>query len=124
MRKVYLALLLAGFTAVSASSVAMQADPANPPAMAETSVDLSDTNLLKFSVAMDAVQQIGVKYEAEFQNADDPAQAQQLQQQAQSEMVQAVEAAGLSTEEYNAIAQQAQIDETLRNKILEMSDNN
>ncbi len=124
MRKVYLALLLAGFTAVSASSVAMQADPANPPAMAETSVDLSDANLLKFSVAMDAVQQIGVKYEAEFQNADDPAQAQQLQQQAQSEMVQAVEAAGLSTEEYNAIAQQAQIDETLRNKILEMSDNN
>ncbi|MDX3775283.1 DUF4168 domain-containing protein [Chromatiaceae bacterium AAb-1] len=123
MRKVYLAVLLAGLATASTHSIAMQAD-APQPAITEATIDLSDANLLKFSIAMDSIQQIGAKYETEFQNAADPEQAQKLQQQAQSEMVAAVEAAGLTTEQYNAIAQQAQIDEALRKKILDMSDNN
>lgn len=125
MRKAYLAMLLAGFVGASTHAMAMQAETSGP-ATTETSVQLSDANLLKFSIAMDSIQQIGAKYETEFQNASDPEQAQKLQQQAQSEMVDAVESAGLSTEEYNAIAQQAQVDEALRNKILSMSgsDNN
>ena len=70
---------------------------------------------------MDAIQQVGVKYESKFKAAETPEQAQQVQQEAQGEMVKAVQSAGLTAEQYNSIAQQAQQDEALRNKILAMS---
>lgn len=126
MRKTYLAAILASLT-LSGAALAQQADTAAPTeaatAMQQSTVELTDANLLKFSMAMDAIQQVGTEYESKFQAAETPEQAQQVQQEAQTEMVKAVEAAGLSTEQYNAIAQQAQQDEALRNKILAMSKN-
>jgi len=124
MRKTYLAAILASLT-LSGAALAQQTAAAAPTeaatAMQQSPVELSDANLLKFSMAMDAIQQVGAEYESKFQAAETPEQAQQVQQEAQTEMVKAVEAAGLSTDEYNAIAQQAQQDEALRNKILAMS---
>lgn len=124
MRKTYLAAILAGLT-LSGAALAQQTATAAPTeaatAMQQSPVELTDANLLKFSMAMDAIQLVGAEYESKFQAAETPEQAQQVQQEAQAEMVKAVEAAGLSTDEYNAIAQQAQQDEALRNKILAMS---
>lgn len=123
MRKTYLAVILAGLT-LSGAALAQQTAteaPVQAAATQQTTVDLSDANLLKFSVAMDSIQKVGAEYEGKFQAAETPEQAQQVQQEAQAEMVKAVEAAGLTADEYNAIAQQAQQDEALRNKILAMA---
>ena len=122
MRISYIAIVIAGL-GLAGGAVAQQNQAPQQQAVTpqQSTVALTDANLLKFSVAMDDIQQVGTKYEAKFQNAETPEQAQQIQQQAQSEMVNAVEAAGLTAEEYNAIAQQAQQDETLRKKILAMS---
>nr|WP_281256375.1 DUF4168 domain-containing protein [Arsukibacterium tuosuense] len=90
--------------------------------MQQQTTNFNDATLLKFSMAMEGVQQVGSKYEAEFQNAEDAAEAQKIQQEAQQEMVEAVQASGLTTEEYNQIAQQAQQDEELRSRILAMAD--
>ncbi|WP_215398782.1 DUF4168 domain-containing protein [Rheinheimera oceanensis] len=125
MRKTYLAAILAGLT-LSGAALAQQTateTPAQAAAAQQRTVDLSDANLLKFSVAMDSIQKVGAEYESKFQAAETPEQAQQVQQEAQAEMVKAVEAAGLTADEYNAIAQQAQQDEALRNKILAMAKN-
>ncbi|WP_213995578.1 DUF4168 domain-containing protein [Arsukibacterium sp.] len=126
MRKSYLAVVLAGLTMAGTAQLAQaQANPATPPAQAQPQMEMKnfdDATLLKFSMAMEGVQQVGSKYEAEFQNAEDAAEAQKIQQAAQQEMVEAVQSSGLSTEEYNQIAQQAQQDEELRNRILEMAD--
>lgn len=122
MRISYIAIVIAGL-GLAGGAVAQQNQAPQQQAVTpqQSTVALTDANLLKFSVAMDDIQQVGTKYEAKFQNAETPEQAQQIQQQAQSEMVNAVEAAGLTAEEYNAIAQQAQQDEALRKKILAMS---
>ena len=125
MRKTYLAAIVASLT-LSAAALAQQSAPqpqTQTPAVAQqqTTVELTDANLLKFSVAMDAIQQVGAKYESKFKAAETPEQAQQVQQEAQGEMVKAVQSAGLTAEQYNAIAQQAQQDEALRNKILAMA---
>lgn len=122
MRKSYLAVVLAGLTMAGTAQLAQaQANPAQPQ-MQQQTTNFNDATLLKFSMAMEGVQQVGSKYEAEFQNAEDAAEAQKIQQEAQQEMVEAVQASGLTTEEYNQIAQQAQQDEELRNRILAMAD--
>ncbi|KKO45888.1 hypothetical protein WG68_07665 [Arsukibacterium ikkense] len=123
MRKSYLAVVLAGLTMTGTAQLAQaQANPAAPQAQAQQqAINLNDAILLKFSVAMAGVQSVGAKYEAEFQNAEDAEAAQKIQQAAQQEMVAAVEASGLTTEEYNQIAQQAQQDEALRSRILAMT---
>lgn len=124
MRKTYLAAILASLTmsaAVMAQQAPTQAQAQAPVPAAQTTVELTDANLLKFSIAMDSIQQLGTQYESKFQAAGSPEEAQQVQREAQGEMVKAVEAAGLTAEEYNAIAQQAQQDEALRKKILAMS---
>lgn len=124
MRKSYLAIVLAGLTMAGTAQLAQaQANPASPQAqMQQQASNFNDATLLKFSMAMEGVQQVGSKYEAEFQNAEDATEAQKIQQAAQQEMVEAVQASGLTTEEYNQIAQQAQQDEELRNRILAMAD--
>ncbi len=123
MRKSYLAVVLAGLTIAGTAQLAQaQANPATPPAQTQQqATNLDDATLLKFSVAMEGVQQVGGKYEAEFQSAEDAAEAQKIQQAAQQEMVAAVESSGLTTEEYNQIAQLAQQDEELRSRILAMT---
>lgn len=128
MRKANIAIIIAGLTLGAGTAVAQtQSDPQQQqqqmqqPVSQQQNVQLNDANLLKFSVAMDSIQQIGDKYEGKFQNADNQEQAQKIQQQAQVEMVDAVKAAGLTPEQYNEIARQAQQDEELRSKILAMS---
>ncbi|MDP4530012.1 DUF4168 domain-containing protein [Alkalimonas delamerensis] len=119
MKKTAIALCLAAFSATVSLGVA-QADPAAMQPQ-QQQVEITEAKLLQFTMAMDAIGEIGAKYEAQFQNAESAEQAQQIQQQAQNEMVEAVEAAGLTAAQYNAIAQQAQQDEELRDRILSMS---
>lgn len=120
MKKNTIALCIAALSLSTAAGMA-HANPAKTQPIQQQSVNMTDAKLLKFSIAMDSIGQINSKYEAKFKNIEDAKQAQKIQQQAQGEMLEAVKKAGLSVEEYSIIAKQAQQDEQLRNRIINMS---
>lgn len=120
MKKSTIALCIAALSLSTAAGMA-NANSGAPQQMQQQTVEMSDAKLLKFSMAMDSISEINSKYEAKFQGVEDTEKAQEIQQQAQSEMLEAVKKSGLSVEEYSVIAQQAQQDEQLRDRILSMS---
>jgi len=120
MKKNTIALCIAALSlSVTAGVVNANTEVAVPPQ--QQASNIKDTKLLKFSIAMDSIDKISMSYEAKFKDAEDTEQAQVIQQKAQAEMVQAVEKSGLTVAEYSAIAQQAQQDPQLRERILSMS---
>lgn len=96
-------VLPAAALAFLAGSVQAQQPPAAPPPAA-SSEDISDEQLEKFSGAFDDIQEIRTKFQQRLESVQDPEQAQQLQQQANQEMLQAVEGNGMDPQEYNEIA--------------------
>jgi hypothetical protein len=89
-----------------------QGEPASPEAQAEA-LEVSDEKLEQFLAAAINVQDVQREYVAEIQAAEDPAEAENLREAAQEEMVTAVEDSGLSVLEFNLIAQRLQTDATL-----------
>lgn len=84
-----------------------------PPAQQQ----VSDQDLQVFASALQEVQKIVVAYSPRIEKAKDPAQAQKLHTEAQQRMADAVEAEGLSVEQYNQVAKLAETDEGVRNRI-------
>ncbi len=82
-------------------------------------VDVSDAELDQVADAYKAVTEVREKFQQELGEVSDPEQAQQLQEQAGEEMVEAVEAQGLDVQTYNQVMEAAQVDEELRNQLLE-----
>ncbi|WP_111642105.1 DUF4168 domain-containing protein [Marinimicrobium alkaliphilum] len=91
--------------------------PAGPGAQQE--VNVSDEEVDAFVAAYIAVQTINQEYTEKLQAAESPEDATELQQQAQGEMQQAVTDSGISIEEYQQIANLANQDEGLRDRITE-----
>jgi hypothetical protein len=89
------------------------------PAQGEQA-QVSDQQLQQFVTAVTGVQSVQESYAQEIEAADDPADAQDLQRAAHSDMVQAVEESGLSISEYNLIAQRLQTDPTLAQRLMDM----
>lgn len=81
------------------------------PAMAEetqqsiSADDVTDQQLEQFADALSDVRELGSQYSTEISAAESQEEAQELQREAQTEMVAAVEEAGLSVREYNTIAE-------------------
>lgn len=120
MKKNTIALCIAALSlSATAGMVNANTGVAVPPQQQASSI--KDAKLLQFSIAMDSIDKISTRYESEFQSAEDTEQAQTIQQRAQAEMVKAVEKAGLTVAEYSEIAQQAQQDPQLRERIMTMS---
>lgn len=125
MKNTLTALAIAA--AFAGSSVAMAA-PApqqaaqNQQMAAQQNIEITEAMLEQFLNAMSAVQNISSKYAEAFQNAEDAEQAQSIQQQAQQEMIAAVNDSGLSPQEYNAIVQRVQQDEELRTRLEAMTE--
>ncbi|MFU2510497.1 DUF4168 domain-containing protein [Pseudoalteromonas sp. ASV78] len=120
MKKNTIALCIAALSlSATAGMVNANTGVAVPPQQQTSSI--KDAKLLQFSIAMDSIDKISARYESEFQSAEDTEQAQTIQQRAQAEMVKAVEKAGLTVAEYSEIAQQAQQDPQLRERIMTMS---
>lgn len=120
MKKNTIALCIAALSlSATAGMVNANTGVAVPPQQQVSSI--KDAKLLQFSIAMDSIDKISTRYESEFQSAEDTEQAQTIQQRAQAEMVKAVEKAGLTVAEYSEIAQQAQQDPQLRERIMTMS---
>jgi hypothetical protein len=92
---------------------------ASPEAHAEAhaeaaeALEVSDEKLQQFLAAAINVQDVQREYVAEIQAAEDPVQAETLREEAQEEMVTAVEESGLSVLEFNLIAQRLQSDAEL-----------
>ncbi len=117
------ASLLALFMAAGASQVSAQQAtqaPATQPAPAMQAADISDKKLEKFADSLGEIMEIRQDFTAKLEKTGDPAEAQQLQQQANEKMMNTVEDNDLSIEEYNAINQAVQNDPQLRNKVISM----
>tara|TARA_Y100001949_G_scaffold169228_1_gene168896 strand:- start:16581 stop:16973 length:393 start_codon:yes stop_codon:yes gene_type:complete len=121
--RVVSASLLALFMAAGSSQVlAQQASqpqvPQTAPAMQAS--DISDKKLEKFAESLDQIMEIRQDFTAKLEKTGDPAEAQQLQQQANEKMLETVQNNELSIEEYNAINQAVQNDPQLRDKVISM----
>jgi len=95
------------------------AEQPSPETQTET-IEVSDEKLQQFLSAAINVQDVQREYVAEIQATEDPAQAETLREEAQDEMVSAVEEAGLTVLEFNLIAQQLQNDAELLQRLDEM----
>lgn len=108
----------AAFAAPQQGNAAAQA----PMQQQAPEIDVSDEQLEQFVDAMTAVQEISGKYTEQFQSAETAEDAQAIQQQAQEEMIAAVNDSGLSADEYNTIVQAVQTDEELRARMQELTE--
>ncbi|MCP8899506.1 DUF4168 domain-containing protein [Gilvimarinus xylanilyticus] len=109
-----------GLTAGSVYAQAQQDQSAQAPAMpqqAAPQIDVSEQQVSDFADAYVAVQTLSQEYRVKLQNAADAEQTQEIQQQAQADMKGAITESGLELVEYRQIAQAANQDEELRNRI-------
>jgi hypothetical protein len=115
-------LALAASLAVAApASVAFaQAErpgAAQPPAAG----NVSPTEIRTFANATKKVEVIRKEFQAQMEEAaNNPQQLAQLEEQADNQMVQAVEAEGLSVDRYNEISRAANADPALRDHIINL----
>ncbi len=111
------AIVLVVFALAAPSPTAAQAAGEQPPTSAQ---DLSQSQLESFVAAATRVGEITERLQAEAQGVASQDELAALQQQANVEMVAAVEAEGLTVEEYNMIFQVAQVDPELNATLMEM----
>lgn len=124
MKKLLVMSVVSATIAISTATAApvMQQKAAQGAAMQQQQqVEITDALLEKFLVAMNDVQQVSQKYGKQFQNAEDQQKKREIQQKAQKEMLAAVNGAGLSPDEYNAVIQRVQQDPELQKRLQEMT---
>lgn len=80
-------------------------------------MDFSDTEIQSFVDVQPALQSIRNDYSARLEGVDDPQTAASLQQEASSEMIEAIERNGLDLETYNLISTALQSDMELRDRV-------
>lgn len=99
---------------------AQQAPQGQPnPALGDAS-DITEEEVKKFADAQAKVEEVKGQYQGQVQAAsEDPEKAMEVQREAQQEMVKAVKETGLDVRKYNQIAQLAQYDTDLRERIQE-----
>ncbi|MEN2506511.1 DUF4168 domain-containing protein [Stutzerimonas stutzeri] len=111
-------LMAAGASQVSAQQASPA--PATQPAPVVEAADISDKKLEKFADSLGEIMEIREDFTAKLEKTGDPAEAQQLQQQANEKMMNTVQENDLSIQEYNAINRAVQNDPKLRDKVIAM----
>jgi hypothetical protein len=127
-RRLPLALALAALFGLSGAAVA-QGQPqegqpsygAEPPA-GQQGAQIDPQTLDRFVDAFVAVQQIREDFAARLQDVDSEAEAQAMQQEAQEEMISAVEENGLNVEQYNQVAMALQSDPAMMQRVQQMAE--
>ncbi|MFC3607501.1 DUF4168 domain-containing protein [Stutzerimonas tarimensis] len=84
--------------------------------------NFSDEQLERYAESLGEIVEIREDFTARLEDTSDVEEARELQQQAQQEMMTAVEDNGMSVEEYNAISQALQTDPDLRDRVIAMLD--
>ncbi len=116
------ALLIAAGASQVVAQEANQA-PATQPPPGVQAADISDKKLEKFADSLGEIMEIREDFTAKLEKTGDPAEAQQLQQEANEKMMNTVVENDLSIEEYNAINQAVQNDPQLRDRVIAMVQN-
>lgn len=105
--------LTAGF-AVNAQQPSAPPEPGFEQAPSEP---VDDQMVEKFAATYASVQSIQEDYTQQLQEVEDRQKAQELQQEAQGEMLEAVEDNGLSVQEYNEMIARMDQDPQLRQRV-------
>ena len=118
---VTLSVVLAG-ALILALALPMPAQDAQPPQQQPPpqQFEPSDNQVEAFASAALQVQQIRSKWQTRMQEADNAEKAQELQVQAATEMVSAVQERGLTVETYKAIATAARDNPDLAGRIVKL----
>jgi hypothetical protein len=111
-------LTAAAFALATAWTPAVLAQAVVPPA-AESAQDFSDTDLKSFATALVEVSRINDKYLPIYHAAKSPEEQQAVEQKASSEMVQAVQNAGMSVDKYHQVLAKARTNPEVANRINE-----
>lgn len=113
-------VLLASVPAASALAAQAQQQPQAAPQQAQA-VDVSDKQLQQFADAQEAVNNIREDAVAKLEQIKDKNEAQQLQQQANQDMISAVKNSGLSVQNYNVIARAVHTNTKLQARLKQLS---
>lgn len=88
-----------------------------PPANSG-SVSTTDEQMVKtFAVALAEVQDVQIEYIEKIKATNEPTVSAQLQSEAQSKMINAVETKGLSVNQYNSLTQKMQTDPSFKQRV-------
>lgn len=79
--------------------------------------DFSDEELSQFVDLQDKIGDVRDDYVSRIEGADSEDEARELQQEAQTEMVQVIEEAGMDVQEYNAIAVAYNSDPSIQERV-------
>lgn len=96
---------------------ASQQEGYSDPAAAQQSTDFSDDQLKQFIDAQEGVMDVREEYIEKIEAADSPEQAQELQMEANDEMVSIIEEVGMDIPTYNSIATAYSSEPQVRNRI-------
>lgn len=121
IRKTALTIALAALFAAGGTALAQDAQGTGQPAFGEATPEtaVTDQTVDTFVDAFVAVQGIREDFTERLHGASDEAEAQALQQEAQEEMMRAVEQSGMSVQEYNEVAMELQNDPALMERVQE-----
>lgn len=114
-----LALLAAG-PALAQEEQSQQSGDAMQGEQSAPETDFNDQELEKFVNAQKGINDVRDEYMEKIESADDQAKAQELQQEANDEMVQVIEGEDMEIETYNSIATAYNSDPETRERIDEM----
>ena len=111
------AAALLAFALAAPVPASAQMDGGQPPISAE---ELSTDQLESFAAAATRVSEITEQLQMQAQGVENEEELLQLQEQANMQMLTAVEDEGLTVDEYNTIFQVAQVDPELNARLVEM----
>ncbi|MVW72060.1 MULTISPECIES: DUF4168 domain-containing protein [unclassified Bordetella] len=121
------ALLAAAIVAASLSpavSMAQTAPAAQPPAQTQPAIKPSEAQLQKFASASQKVAVVADEYRPKLNAAKDEPAREKVYREADEKMVKAVQADGLTVDEFNGIGQAVEQDPQLRQRVIELAQKN
>lgn len=89
----------------------------NPAATGTQKTDYNDAELKKFIAAQEGITEVREEYIEKIESADSQEKAQELQMEANDEMVSVIEDSGMDIPTYNAIATAYSSEPKVRNRI-------
>ncbi|PAU79663.1 hypothetical protein CK501_12720 [Halovibrio salipaludis] len=88
----------------------------------QQNADFSDEELQNFVELQDKIGEVREDYVSQIESAESEDKARELQQKAQTEMVEVIEEEGMTVEEYNAIAVAYNSNPEIQERVDEMSE--
>ena len=121
MKKLLTTMTISVAMLAGAPAIAQQAQSYQEPAQAgQQTTQFTDAELQQFVNAQSNINEIRDDFMAKIESADSPEKAQELQMEANDEMVTVIEEVGLDIPTYNAIATAYNSEPQVRNRIDEL----